>query len=49
MTQPTTPAPAADAGTGTAGTATTDGNAPVARAADARGEWQVLRELLPFL
>ncbi|MHB8912917.1 MAG: ABCB family ABC transporter ATP-binding protein/permease [Lysobacter sp.] len=48
MTAPTTPAPIPAVGT-TAVAATTDGNAPVARAASARSEWQVLRELLPFL
>ena len=41
------PAPLADASTVAA--ETTDGNAPVARAATARSEGQVLRDLLPFL
>ena len=50
-TEPTSPAPAPAAVSGTSSTdrTTTDGSVPVARAASARSEWQVLRELLPFL
>ena len=50
MTQPAAP-PTPDDALPSAGPdpATTDGTAPVARATTARTEWQVVRELLPFL
>jgi len=47
MTETTQPIPAAAVPEADPGPA--PGNAPVARAAGARSEWQVLRELLPFL
>ncbi|MGH8076847.1 MAG: ABCB family ABC transporter ATP-binding protein/permease [Lysobacter sp.] len=43
MTRPSIPAPIVDT------TPATDGKAPVARAENARSEWQVVRDLLPFL
>ena len=50
MTAPTPPAPIPAPAVGSAVVAATaDGSAPVARSAGARSEWQVLRDLLPFL
>ena len=49
MTHPPSPVPLPDTGIAAAGAPPIDGNAPVSRPVSARSEWQVLRELLPFL